>query len=192
MEDYWLTSDKGSGSGYKQWKRWEHDMSRRLDKNGKVHNWRARVFEEYHRYEHTVANGANRDWGGHWSQIGPLKTQANLLNDQRGDGRVNCVAFHPTDANTLWAGTPGGGLWKTTDLGDTWTPLTDGLPSIGISGIAVDPADTDVIYILTGDGDGSAVNGAMIAPQSIGDIKICCFQVTFSDQDYHELCRISI
>jgi photosystem II stability/assembly factor-like uncharacterized protein len=153
VEDYFSTRDKGHGSGYKHWKRWEHNMSRRLDENGKIHNWVKRIYDEYHRYEHTIGLDADRGWGGYWNQVGP-KSTSNSLGAQRGDGRINCVAFHPTDPNTLWAGTPAGGLWKTTNLGSTWTPLTDGLPSIGVSGIAVHPTNTNIIYILTGDGDG--------------------------------------
>ncbi|MFZ4477279.1 MAG: hypothetical protein ACOYPR_18930 [Saprospiraceae bacterium] len=83
-----------------------------------------------------------------------------------GLGRVNCLAVDPADANTIYAGTPADGLWRTTNAGgawspgtatDNWTPLTDGLPSIGVSGIAIDytsPLASRVLYILTGDGDG--------------------------------------
>jgi hypothetical protein len=55
--------------------------------------------------------------------------------------------------NTLWVGLPSGGIWKTTNNGGSWTPLSDGLPTIGVSGIAIHPTDPNIIWILTGDGD---------------------------------------
>jgi photosystem II stability/assembly factor-like uncharacterized protein len=71
---------------------------------------------------------------------------------------VNCIAFHPTDPNTLLIGLPQGGIWKTTDGGTNWTVLTDDLPSVGISGLVISWANANVIYALTGDGDVSHGN----------------------------------
>ena len=76
-----------------------------------------------------------------------------------GTGMVHCLAFHPkhkttvTPANsyTMFAGAPSGGLWKTTNSGQNWTPLTDKIPAIGVSDIAISPKNPDVIYIATGD-----------------------------------------
>ena len=154
VEAYYATHDQGRGSGYKQWKRWEYKMERRLDENGKIFNWVNAVFDEYHRYEHSIGNDPDRTWGGFWNQVGPTDYVRVGGGHNGGIGRVNCVAFHPSNSSILWAGTPAGGLWKTTNLGSTWTPMTDGLPSIGVSGIAVNPSNTNIIYILTGDGDG--------------------------------------
>ena len=50
-------------------------------------------------------------------------------------------------------GAPAGGIWKSTDGGLKWDPLTDYLPQIGVSGIAVHPTDPLTIYIATGDDD---------------------------------------
>jgi hypothetical protein len=46
-----------------------------------------------------------------------------------------------------------GGIWKTTTGGNNWTPLSDGVPILGVSGIAVNPTVTSHLYILTGDGE---------------------------------------
>lgn len=157
MEKYFEGRDKGQGSGYKQWKRWEYLNSRRLSPDGKVINWAAKNWEEYHKY---MAENQNSDAGdfdansGYWSNLGPTSfTWGNGYNG--GIGRINCVAFHPTNSSIFWVGTPAGGLWKTTNGGSSWTPLTDGMPVIGVSGIAVDYNNTNTIYILTGDGDGA-------------------------------------
>src|SRR5690606_6273362 len=44
---------------------------------------------------------------------------------------------------------------KSTDYGQKWKPITDNLPVIGVSGIAIDPNNSDNVYISTGDGDAS-------------------------------------
>ena len=65
---------------------------------------------------------------------------------------MNCLYFDPLDHNILYAGTAGGGLWKSPDAGGTWLPLTDQLPVTSIADIAIDPDNTDIIYVATGDG----------------------------------------
>jgi photosystem II stability/assembly factor-like uncharacterized protein len=56
----------------------------------------------------------------------------------------------PNDyAQTIYAGTDTGLLWKTSDAGGTWTQLTpNGLPTRWVNGIAVDPADEDHAYVI--------------------------------------------
>ena len=47
-----------------------------------------------------------------------------------------------------------GGLWRTQDAGATWTSLTDGLPMLAVTDIAVDPLEPATLYLLTGDREG--------------------------------------
>jgi hypothetical protein len=51
-------------------------------------------------------------------------------------GAVGPVLADPVDANTLYVGTPAGGIWKTTNGGTTWTPLTDKQASLSIASLA--------------------------------------------------------
>lgn len=85
---------------------------------------------------------------GNWTHLGPKNTQ-NLF----GIGRVNSITFHPTDSLTLFAGTPGGGLFKSTDYGLNWLPLTDELPSLGVSDMVIHPTHPDTMFMATGDND---------------------------------------
>ena len=155
--EYFVGKDKGRGSGYKQWKRWEYNMENHLTPDGKITNFTARNIQAYQKYfgnPDEFGVKSSKTTYGTWEFIG-----ASYYNDgygwSGGMGRVNCVAFHPTDQYTFYAGAPAGGLWKTTNGGGTWTCLTDGMPRIGIAGIVVHPNDPDIIYILTGDGDGN-------------------------------------
>ncbi len=103
-----------------------------------------------------------------WIPIGP-KEMAPTYESRSGHGlgRVNCVAFHPNDPDILWIGTPGGGVWKSYNSGKSWIPLTDFLPTLAISYIAVDPKNPDIVYICTGDYD----TGGMYSSSSYGVYK---------------------
>lgn len=75
------------------------------------------------------------------------------------NGRANAVAFDPFDANTFYAGGAQGGVWKTSDGGDTWSSTTDGWPLLGVSSLAVSPANGDIVLAGTGDFFGNDVVG---------------------------------
>src|SRR5260370_24935273 len=65
-------------------------------------------------------------------------------------GAVGPVVAAPLDPNTLFIGTPGGVIWKTTNGGTTWTPLTDKQASLSISSLAYDPTDPTRLIAGTG------------------------------------------
>ena len=66
-------------------------------------------------------------------------------------GRLRGHLIHPTNPATMWVGSAGGGVWKTTDAGASWLPLNDYLPILAVGCMAMDPADPDVIYVGTGE-----------------------------------------
>lgn len=71
-------------------------------------------------------------------------------------GRVITVTGVPGNANLFYAGTVGGGLWKSSDEGLEWKNITDGkLPgsSASIGAVAVAPSNPSVLYIGTGEDD---------------------------------------
>ena len=72
---------------------------------------------------------------------------------KRGVGRINNLTFDPNNDNILWVGSPSGGLWKSIDGGLSWTSNTDLLPNLGVSDIAIDPTNSNIMYIITGDRD---------------------------------------
>jgi hypothetical protein len=67
-------------------------------------------------------------------------------------GAVGPVVADPLDANTLFVGTPGGGIWKTTNGGTTWTPLTDKQATLSIASLSLDPTDRTGKTLIAGTG----------------------------------------
>ena len=66
-------------------------------------------------------------------------------------GRINGIAASPTDPSTIYVASAGGGVWKTTDGGTTWAPLTDGQATLSMTSIALAPSNPNIIYAGTGD-----------------------------------------
>lgn len=164
VESYYQNKDKGRGSGYKQFKRWEHYHSTRLSSDGKIVDVTSKNFDEFYFYQENIdsktsgrtANNVNVV-AGEWETVGPTQYSRIVSGHNGGIGRVNTIEIDPGYSHRIYIGTPGGGLWRSTNSGSTWTPLTDGIPRIGVSGIAIDyntPSNNRTIYILTGDGDG--------------------------------------
>ncbi len=66
-------------------------------------------------------------------------------------GRATTVAGVPSDPKTYYMGVASGGVFKTVDGGENWTPITDGQVPLGSSGsIAVAPSNENVVYLGTG------------------------------------------
>lgn len=147
------------GLGIKQYKRWEYYWEQRVDEQGRFPE-PGHVLKEMQRYYSTHPNSRNYVVGsGNWSILGPVPIPNNGTGQLNGNGRLNCVTFHPTDANTIFVGAPSGGFWKTTDNGMTWTQYSTGLTRLGVSSIVVHPTNPNTIYIGTGDRDGGDAPG---------------------------------
>jgi uncharacterized protein (TIGR03437 family) len=84
-----------------------------------------------------------------WMSIGPQPTNAG--SPYVTAGRVNSIAIDPNNSNILYIGAAEGGVWKSTDGGNTWMPLTDGQASMATGAIALDPNNSDIIYVGTGE-----------------------------------------
>src|SRR5262249_31594549 len=70
--------------------------------------------------------------------------QLRTIGPARG-GVVTAVA-RAADPNTYYFGTPGGGVWKTTDGGQTWSPIFDKERVASIGALPIAPSDSNVLY----------------------------------------------
>jgi photosystem II stability/assembly factor-like uncharacterized protein len=75
-----------------------------------------------------------------WRPIGPLR-----------GGRGRAVAGIPSQPNVFYIGNDDGGVWKSTDYGNSWKPIFDSEPTSSIGAIAVSVSDPNVIYVGTGE-----------------------------------------
>lgn len=185
VESYYANIDRSKkGTGYKQWKRWEYIQQNRLSPDGKIINYAARNLEEFDTYyKGSGAREITETTYGYWASLGAdYFVDGNGWNG--GIGRVNCITFHPSVANTFWVGTPSGGLWRTTTGGTSWTPLTDGMPRIGVSGLAVNYNNTNIMYLLTGDGDGGDVSSIGVMKTTDGGVTWYPTGLTWAATDF--------
>jgi uncharacterized protein (TIGR03437 family) len=79
---------------------------------------------------------------GQWTPLGP----GNI------GGRTRALVIHPTTPSTMYAAGVSGGIWKTTNSGQSWTPLTDMLATLAVSSLAIDPTNPNTVYAGTGEG----------------------------------------
>ncbi len=148
----WSKDEEKETPGLGVYKRWEHFNAPRVYPSG-VRLKPDHVWKEFMKMRAGSGQPSIQS-SGNWSPLGPSSWVTNSYNP--GIGRVNVVVVDPNDPMIIYIGSPSGGIWKSTDGGSSWNqPTTDKLPSIGVSAIAVDYANTDVIYIGTGDCDAS-------------------------------------
>lgn len=151
------------GLGIKQFKRWEYYWESRVDTDGNFPK-NGHLLDEMTKYLNSknISQNTFRNYQtgiGNWEIVGPIELPDNGTGQLNGNGRLNCISFHPTDANTIFVGAPSGGVWKTTDGGATWTEYSNGLIRLGVSSIAIDPNTPSTLYIGTGDRDANTSPG---------------------------------
>lgn len=79
-----------------------------------------------------------------WQSIGPHNTA----------GRILAITFNPQNPNTIYAGSASGGLWVSYSSGsgvNAWQRIETGFPVLSVSTIAIEPEDSNIIYIGTGE-----------------------------------------
>lgn len=139
---------KRKAAGWKLFKRWEWYWDSRIDPQ-------TGEFPSVNRadiYQQLKESGGERNVSGNWQSLGPDFSPGGYA----GLGRINCIGFRGGDNSTYYAGSPSGGLWKTTDDGATWTSQTDYNSVLGVSDVVViagASTASDVVYIATGDRD---------------------------------------
>lgn len=144
----------------KMWQRWSLHYNARLNADGTLGN---NVKYTQMAFDKLMLNPVSelQSASGSWQPLGP--TNYNTTGGHNGGlGRVNCIAFHPQNANIIYAGTANGGLWRREPNGN-WTALTDHIPSVSVSGVVVNYNNANDIYILTGDGDSGGNQGMFSA-----------------------------
>ncbi|MAR40006.1 MAG: hypothetical protein CMD22_04980 [Flavobacteriales bacterium] len=149
FDDYRSLIPYTKGNGYKPYARTIDFLEPRVDEDGFFPG--NALWDEWL----TIKNNQTSKSSSNWNPLGPFDVPIILSNNKkRGNGRINCIEFDPFNENVFWVGSPGGGLWKTSDGGLSWNTNTDNLPVLGVSDILIHPTNTDIMYIATGDAHG--------------------------------------
>lgn len=152
FDQEWDGKQYVKGKGWKQYQRWQAFWETRLLPDGSFPDFKT-SFHEYQQYMSANGQAKSLQNAGNWSPMGPF-TYNNTDSWSPGIGRVNFIVEDPNNANIIYIGAPAGGVWKSIDSGATWTPLGDELAVMGVSAIAISAANSNVLYLATGDADG--------------------------------------
>lgn len=165
---YFSNKAKVKGTSYKQFERWYHHWSMKVNSDGSfpAPDHTIQEIRKFRRNNLTPRSGT-----GAWKNLGPFDDPF-LVGEFVGVGRVNAIGFHPTNENIIYAGAPQGGFWRTYDKGANWTSTTDNLPTLGVSAIAYiqNSSSDSVILIGTGDRDASDAPGQGVMKSTDGGV----------------------
>ncbi|NOZ75317.1 MAG: T9SS type A sorting domain-containing protein [FCB group bacterium] len=119
-----------------------------------------------------------------WEEHGP----ANV------GGRTRSIVVDPNDSTHWYAGSVGGGVWETTNMGQSWISLTDMMPVISVTTLALCYSQPDVIYAGTGEGfyNSDAVIGDGILKTSDGGHRWVQLGSTVSNPSFKYVNRIIV
>lgn len=88
-----------------------------------------------------------------WQPIGPRPT-TSLYDSSVGivSGRINAIAASPADSQLILVGSSTGGIWRSTDGGTNWSPVSDDQVAVGVGSINFAPSNPNVVYAGMGGG----------------------------------------
>ncbi len=178
-----LTTAEKRVAGYKQYKRWEWFMAPRVNPDGSRFNPMAVSNEArrlYGQYSRTTA--------GAWTLIGPA-----TVTGMSGAGRLNFVKVHPNNPNTIFVGSPAGGLWVSTNGGSSWSTNTDWVDQvIGCTDIAFDPTNSNIMYLATGDGDAGDTYTIGLLKSTDGGLTWARTGLEFFTANYRQMSKVLV
>jgi len=160
---YFDNRTREKGDGWKPYKRWEWAAEQEIDEFGNFPNVVLQDAVRDLMIQQSIGvdivmpgigpGAAPCKNTGNWKEMGPTNLPTNNTGQLNGMGRINAIGLHPVDTNIFFAGAAAGGIWKTTDGGNTWNVYSDSLATLGVSAIAIDPDDPDTMYFGSGDRD---------------------------------------
>ncbi len=139
-----LTKGEFRDGEFVKFQRWQHFWRDRLNPDGTLGDISLPARKQQAR---RPQRSSNPYAAVPWTEI----NYTDYITVQIGLGRTTSMGFHPTDVNTFYVGAAIGGIWKTTDGGQSYTPLGDDLPFLAVSAIVVDQDNPNTIYIAISD-----------------------------------------
>lgn len=145
-EAYFADKDKGRGTGYKPYKRWEYNALRMVKDDGYLPNIEERLTELERWNANVNETAASRTvLPDSWEDLGPRSWNATS-GWNPGVGRITGLAFEEGNSNHMLIGANTGGVWRTTDGAQTWTHLTDYFSHLAVYSVAIDPTNSNTYF----------------------------------------------
>lgn len=176
-EKYFQKVGTGPGSGFKHYQRWLYERKFHLDENG----YFIPSEKEDRAYHEAVRNmGVKSRANMPWSEMGPTYW-SRTSGWNPGVGRITSLAIDPSDTTVIYVTSPGGGIWKSTNGGSTWTSLVDFVNSswMNFFHIVIDPNNTSTLYaslssggVLKSTNAGSTWSATGSGPSSARQVKV--------------------
>lgn len=155
FDTWWGDREYQRGSGFMPFKRWEYINSFRCFPDGMKPEpnqyWDA--YQSIVREYELNKSGLEKTDISNWTPLG-LTAWINGMNGYNpGNGRVNTVTVDQFNSQIIYIAAPSGGIWKSNNSGQNWNTTFDQMPHLGVSAIAIHPANSNIIFIGTGDRD---------------------------------------
>jgi len=141
-ENYFADRDKGKGTGYVQFKRWEYNSLRLVNVDGYLPTNEENIaeLERYNAYLND--NPSTRQLGtDNWIEYGPDAWNATTAWSP-GVGRITGFDIDKNDSDHIIVGAETGGVWRSIDGAQTWTPLGDYFSNLYVYSVAIDPSNS--------------------------------------------------
>lgn len=186
-QHYFDSVGTGRGTGYIHFQRWLYERRFHMDDNG----YYIDPATEWATWKQTNPPVPNSISSNTWTELGPWGwTYTSGWNP--GTGRLTDVAIHPADTTKIYVTSPGGGIWKSTNSGNTWLPLQDfNATWMNMYAVTIDPSNQNTVYAgnssggvmksinagstwtTLGAGPGGAVRKIMVHPSNANIVFVC-------------------
>lgn len=145
---------------------WFREMDAFFDANPELKTAPGSGYKPYMRarwfLEQRMLDGQGPAWGARWKAWERKRAMEAAMPGLRANtwftlgptnfaGRMLSMDFDPTDPTIVYVGGADGGVWKSTDSGASWFPISDELPSLAVGGLAVSKTDPNIIVACTGE-----------------------------------------
>lgn len=145
-EAYFADKDKGRGTGWKQFKRWEYMANRQKNEDGYLTPISEKLAElERHNAYLNETSESRAPLNDNWEELGPTYWNATTSWNP-GVGRLTGLAVDASNNDHIIVSANTGGVWRTIDAGTTWTPLGDYFANLYAYSVAIDPTDSDTYF----------------------------------------------
>ena len=145
-ESYFEIVGTEKGTGYIQFKRWEYMAKRLMNEEGYLPSLTDNI-EELERYNVYLneTSGDRQPLTDNWTELGPSDWNATTSWNP-GVGRITGIAVDANDNDHIIIGANTGGVWRSTDGGANWIPMTDYYSNLYVYSVAIDPSDPTVYF----------------------------------------------